>query len=251
MAVFAATLLSVICVSLISLVGLATLSLSTERMHRLTHHLVGFAAGVLLGTSFFHIIPEIAEQEDDLLVSNPFVWILVGVILSFLLERFIHWHHCDKETCTVRPAGYVNLWGDALHNFADGIIIAAAYLTDLRLGFITTIAVLFHEIPQELGDFAVLLHSGFGRTKALRYNFISATAAIAGALIAFVALPIVHTMTPVVVAIAGGSFLYIALADLMPEMHRGCNIKKDIIQTVLIFVGISITALLTNLLDIG
>ena len=178
------TIISVFIISLIALIGIFALALKKEFLSKVTLILVAFAAGALLGAVFFDLIP---ESNFD---SAP-LFILIGIIVFFCIERFIHWHHCHDKECefkTTKAMGYLNLIGDAVHNFADGVIIAAAYLTNISLGMITTIAIAAHEIPQEIGDFAILIHSGFTRKKALLYNFLSALASVFGAIITYLAI---------------------------------------------------------------
>ena len=175
-------LLSTFLVSLISFIGVFTLSLKEKFLNKILLILVSFAAGALIGGAFFHLLPEALEISFDL---NIFVYLVVGIFVFFILERVLHWRHCHKGKCDVHPFTYLNLVGDGVHNFIDGLIIAASFLTNISLGIITTIAVIFHEIPQEIGDFGILVYGGFSRTKALFFNFLSALTAILGALVGF------------------------------------------------------------------
>jgi len=159
---FMLMLASVAAVSLISLIGVLSLPLGMRRLHGLLVLLVAFASGTMLSASFLHLIPEAYGEIG----GDALRWVLAGIILFFLIEKFIHWHHCGKEECKVRPAAYLNLVGDGVHNFVDGVIIAAAYLTSVKLGLVTTAAIALHEIPQEFGDFSILLHSGKETRKA-------------------------------------------------------------------------------------
>ncbi len=205
--------------------------------------LVAFAAGALLSTAFLDLIPEAIETASPL-------FILIGIILFFVIERFIHWHHCHDKECefkTTKAVGHLNLIGDAVHNFIDGVIIAAAYLTNIELGIVTTIAIAAHEIPQEIGDFGILIHSGFTRKKALFYNFLSALTAVLGALITYWAASAITELIPFLIAIAAGAFIYIAVADLLPELHRETSTKKLLLQFFFFILGILVIYLAVNL----
>ena len=227
-------ILSVIVVSLISLVGVFTLSLRSKIGHKSLRFMVSFAVGALLGDVFIHLLPELAaENKLDLKIS---LIILASIIGFFLTESFIHWHHHHNETDAdehnYHPVAYLNLVGDGLHNLIDGLIIGGAYLIDLQVGIATTIAVILHEIPQEIGDFGVLIYSGFSKSKALLYNFLSALTALLGVIIA-ISVRDIENFSTILVAIGIGSFIYIALADLVPEIHKA---KSRIISQVLIML---------------
>jgi zinc and cadmium transporter len=214
------TILSVLAVSLVSFVGVLSLSLYSRMGKATLFFFVSFAAGALLGDVFIHLLPELAE-EGALTFSTSMI-ILGSIIGFFILEKFIHIHHSHGDTEGAHhhhPVAYLNIIGDGFHNLLDGIIIAAAYLVDIQLGVATTIAVLLHEIPQEVGDFSVLIHAGFSRTRALFYNFLSALMAVVGAIIALT-VSHVEDFAPIVIAIGIGSFIYIAVADLIPEIHK-------------------------------
>ena len=237
------TIISVVIVSLISLIGIFTLSLKKEFLSKITLLLVGFAAGTMLGVVFLDLINEIEFESGPL-------FILIGIILFFVIERFIHWHHCHDRECefkTTKALGYLNLIGDAVHNFTDGVIIAAAYLVNIELGLVTTIAIAVHEIPQEIGDFAILVHSGFSRKKALFYNFFSALTAIIGAVITYWIGSLVEGIIPFLIAVAAGGFIYIAVADLLPELHRETSTKRLLLQFSFFILGIIIIWLFINL----
>ncbi len=252
MSALALSLLSVVLVSLVSLVGLVTLSLRRERIHRLTSVLVSFAVGALLGDAFIHLIPEAFAGEASPL--RPSLLILGGVLLFFLLEKFLrhrhgllHRHlHPEEES---RPAlAAINLIGDAIHNFIDGVLIGASYLVSPALGLSTTVAILLHEIPQELGDFGILLHSGLSIRKALLLNFASASVAIAGTVMALVAGAMAGTIvSSVLVPLTAGGFVYIAAADLIPELQHDRAMRSGLLQACLISLGIAVMALLATL----
>lgn len=237
-------LLSVVCVSLVSLVGVLSLSVRRELVGRLLVLLVAFASGSLLSAAFFDMIPEVYEGLGE----SAFSLVLAGLVVFFMVEKFIHWHHCGREECEIKPVGYLNLLGDGLHNFMDGVVIAAAYLSGFRLGLLTTLVIIVHEIPQEFGDFAVLLHAGFTVRRALFFNFLSALTAVAGGLTGFMFLSGIGPMVAPVVGLAAGGFLYIATADLMPELHKERNARMMVYQTAAFLAGIFVVYYLILLL---
>jgi zinc and cadmium transporter len=210
---------SVILVSAVSLIGIITLSLKDRSLRRILLYLVSFSAGTMLGGAFLHLMPEAAAEGFTLTLSFS---VLFGVVLSFTLEKVIHWRHCHAPVGKGHPHSfaYMNLFGDFVHNFIDGLIIAASYLAGIPVGIATTLAVLFHEIPQEIGDFGVLLHGGFSKRKAITYNFITALSAVLGAAIAVVASAAIEGAGVFLLGLAAGGFIYIALTDLVPELHR-------------------------------
>jgi len=163
-------LLSTILVSLISFIGVVTLSLKKDFVRKILIVLVAFAAGSMLGAAFFDILPEAFEVFGE----NSFLYVLVGILIFFIVEEYIHWHHCHKEHVEIQAFTYLNLIGDAIHNLIDGAIIAASFMIDFNMGMITTIAIASHEIPQEMGDFGLLIHGGMKRKRALFFNFLTA-----------------------------------------------------------------------------
>ncbi len=234
------SILSVIIVSLISLVGLFTISIKIEKLKNYLLYLVSFSAGALLGGAFLHLLPEIVEEigyttEISLLVIG-------GILFSFMTEKFIRWRHCHIPTCDEHPhpIATMNLVGDAVHNFMDGLIIAGSYLVSIQAGIATTMAVCFHEIPQEIGDFGVLLHAGYSRKKALIFNFLSALTAILGAIVALILSSLIENITQLIVPFAAGMFVYISCSDLIPELQTELNIKKSLLQVVAFILGVGI-----------
>jgi len=237
---------SVTVISLISLVGVITLSFSELRVRQLLSLFVALSVGALFGDVFIHILPELF-----LGVSQPInltIFILVGLLIFFVLEKFLHWHHHHHvENCEhkiVHPLGYLNLVSDGLHNFIDGIVIGVSYLAGTEIGIATTLAVILHEIPQEIGDFAVLLHAGFTRHRALILNFLSALLAVAGVIVAIIFGKRLNTFMPIALALAAGGFLYIAGSDLVPELHKTTDLKKSGAQLFAIGIGIALMLLL-------
>ena len=218
-------LISSIIVSLISLIGLFFLSVKIKKHSSFLFILIAFAAGAMLGNAFFHIMPEALEKMPALTFSLIF---LSGFIAFFIIEKITHWRHCHDGKCdehSVKPFGYLNIIGDGVHNFIDGILIAISYLASFPIGFATTIAVISHEIPQEIGDFSVLVYSGFTKKKALAFNFFSALLAIIGALLGFFLLKNMNLIYYVLPLVAG-SLVYIATTDLIPELHKELKISK-------------------------
>ena len=215
---------------------------------RLVPHLVSFAIGALLGAAFLALLPHAMENPQVTDVHLITMTVLFGVLGFFVLEKTVLWRHCHSTDCEAHvpeqpahqhhAAGSLILIGDALHNFVDGVLIAAAFLTDIHLGIVTALAVAAHEIPQEVGDFAVLLHSGFSRRKALVYNLLSSLATIVGGILAYFSLSGMEGALPYVLAIAAASFIYIAVADLIPGLHKQLRPAETLQQMILISSGV-------------
>ncbi len=237
------TLGSVGLVSLISFVGLLALSVKASHLKRFLLYFVSFAAGALFGDVFIHLLPELVEEHGfGLDVSFS---ILLGVIFLFVVEKIIHWRHCHHaHHADVHPFAWVNLFGDGVHNFIDGMIIAASYLVSIPVGIATTVAVILHEIPQEVGDFGILLHGGFTKAKALFLNFVTALIAVVGAIVALVLSNSVENLTGFLIPFAAGSFLYIAGADLIPELHKEVKTHRSFLQLMAFILGICVMAAL-------
>ncbi len=198
--------------------------------------LVSYATGTLLGAAFLGMIPTALERAQ---AETILPMILAGIIAFFLLEKLVLWHHCHEEECEVHgTAGPLILFGDAFHNFVDGVVITAAFLISIPLGVATALAVIAHEIPQEIGDFAILLESGYTREKAFVYNFLSSITTVLGAVIAYVSLQTVKTVIPYILAVSAASFIYIATADLIPTLHRKLGLKSSIVQLMLLLAGV-------------
>lgn len=241
-----ATLISVAIVSLVSLVGIFFAYVHESRIRNILFVFVSFAVGTLLGDMFFHLLPEVYNDTSRPLVVS--LYILGGIFLFFCLEHFLRWHHYHStpaEGHAAHPSAYINIAADALHNFVDGLIIGTSFLISLPLGFATTLTVLFHEIPQELGDFAILVNAGFSRTKALLFNLFSATFAILGGCLAIFIGSLFESFAPVLVGITAGGFIYLALADLMPQLHRNIQPARSALQFFTALCGIAIMLALT------
>lgn len=241
-------LASVTIVSLISLVGIFVLSLQERFLNRMLFVLVSLSAGALFGDAIIHLIPEALENVASPALTS-FV-ILSGIITFLVFEKFLRWRHehgaeeedirkgMDPEHTHIKPVGHLVLFSDGVHNFIDGVIIGASYLVSIEVGIATTIAIVLHEIPQEIGDFALLIHAGFTKRKALFMNFLTALSAILGTIFVLVLSTSIEKIIPFAIAFAAGSFLYIAGSDLIPEIHKTRDVKKSIIQFIAILVGI-------------
>lgn len=235
------SLLAVLAISLISLIGLITLSWKEAFLRRILFLLVSLAVGALLGDAFIHLLPE-AFAEAGATATSLFV--LAGILSFLMLEKFLHWHHShgdenSEEHARIHPLGHLVIVSDSVHNLVDGIAIGAAFLVSPEIGIATTIAIALHEIPQEIGDFGLLLHSGLSRTKALFMNFVSALTAFVGVGIAFGLASVSEGLIPLIAAFAAGNFIYIALADLVPELHKTVGGKRSIAQFLVILLGLS------------
>lgn len=230
---------SVVIVSLISLIGVFTFSTNAETLRKFLLYMVSFAAGALLGDVFIHLLPEAASEGFDMSVS---LFLLTGISFSFIIEKVIHWRHCHYPTTDDHPHPFaiMNLFGDSVHNFIDGLIIGAAYIASIPIGIATTIAVILHEIPQEIGDFGILLHGGFSKRKALFLNFVTALLAVLGAVSALILNSYVDGLTIFLIPFAAGSFIYIAGADLIPELHKEVKISKSLVQFLFFILGVLI-----------
>ncbi len=232
-------LLSVDAVSSASLVGALLLSLSHSFLHRILPILVSFSTGALLGNVFLHLLPETIENLE---LMRGMLLVLAGIVFSFILEKFIHWRHCHHIGCEdhVHPAGPLTLIGDGAHNVIDGALIATAYIVSIPLGIATTIAVVLHEIPQELGDFSILIHSGYSRSRALFFNLLSALTAFIGAFLILVGGEYSPAIITLLLPLAAGNFLYIAGSDLIPELHKQTKLKNAFIQLLCMIAGIGL-----------
>ena len=228
-------LASVVLVSLLSLVGLAVISVSEEKLHKAIFVMVALAAGGLFGDAFLELLPEAYRSSG----KNTGLLVLLGLLVFFVLERFLMWKHRHdlERPAQIKPVGYMNLSADAIHNFTDGLIIGASYLVSVRIGIATTLAVMLHEIPHEMGNFFVLIYAGFSRSKALFFNFLSATAAITGTIAALLIGSRVQSFSSAMLPFAAGGFIYIAGSDLLPELIREPGVKKSLVQLAAMMAG--------------
>jgi len=243
MKVWVYSLASVLVVSLMSLVGIFTICLNGERLKKILIFLVSFAVGGLFGDAFIHILPEAYKDHPPEIVSFG---VIAGIILFFILEKFIYWRHCHSGHCDMhsKPFIVVNVVGDALHNFIDGVIIGASYAANIGLGIATTIAVVLHEIPQEIGDYSILIEGGLSRWRALVLNFLCASTAVLGTVLALTFGSMIKDFTLYALPVTAGGFIYLAGSDLMPELHKEVKLSRSIMQLLSIIAGVFVMALL-------
>ena len=216
--------------------------------------MVSYAIGALLGAVFLDILPEAIKLTPN--VPALFGTVLFGILLFFVLEKLVLWRHCHHEHCEAHEllnaehdhdhgrSGMMIMVGDTFHNFVDGVIIAAAFLTDTHLGIVTSLAIIAHEIPQEVGDFAILLHSGYGKAKAFQLNLISSVASVAGGILGYFVLQTMQTWIPSLLALAAASMIYVAVADLIPGLHKRAQLRDTAQQVGLIVLGVATVGLL-------
>jgi zinc and cadmium transporter len=221
--------------SSVALVGGVTTLLDELTLRRVVPPLVAFSAGTLLGGAFLHMLPE--AQAQGLSAVNVSGWTLVGFALFFVIEQFLHWHHCHRASSDCRqPVTYLILLGDGLHNLMGGMAVGAAFIVDIGLGITTWIVAAAHEVPQELGDFGVLVHGGWGRRRALLLNALSASTFLAGGLIAY--LLSLGANVGVLLPLAAGNFIYIAASDLVPEVNKHHDLRVNVIHFLSFALGI-------------
>ena len=219
---------------LIGLVGAFTLWLKDKSLDKILIILVAFSAGALMGGGLFHMLAEALEGMETI---TAFSYFIIGFVAFFFIERVLHWHHCHEGVCDVHPFSEMILIGDSIHNFIDGLVIAASFMVNPGFGFLTTLIIILHEIPQELGDFGVLVYGGYEKTKALLFNFLVQLFAVAGGIVGFFLL---YTPESIgfLLPFAAGGFIYIAASDLIPELHKEENLKKSMISFVFFVIGI-------------
>ncbi len=224
-------------ISLASLIGVFTISIKEKILSKFLLLLISLSAGALMGGAFLHLLPEASEKLDT---EVMYLIVLISFVLFFLIEKLLHWRHCHKKNCDVHTFGYMNLFGDTVHNFIDGLVIASTFLIDVKLGVITSFAIALHEIPQEIGDFGVLLYSGFSRKKALISNFLIALTAVFGGVFGYFLSFQIENITSYLLPFAAGGFIYIAASDLMPEIRKETSLKKSMLSFGVFLVGILI-----------
>ncbi len=239
-------------VSLFSLVGIYGLSLREKTLHKILLVLVAFSAGSILGAAYFDLLPEAIEffEEAGFEESVVYVYITLGFVAFFFLERFIYWYHGHPhETdvsdeiagkASIKGFAYLNLIGDGIHNFVDGIVIAASFLAGFSVGLATTVAVIFHELPQEMGDYGILIYGGFKRRSALLLNFVVALTVVLGGISVAFFIETVAELSGFLIALAAGGFIYLAASELIPELHEEKSFKKSAVQFVVFNLGITL-----------
>lgn len=230
-----AILVSTFLISLGALVGAFTLVFNRKRLQSILLSLVSLSAGTLMGGAFLHLLPEALEFMDT---ERVFLLTLASFVGFFLIERVLHWHHCHDSEHEKHTLGQMNLIGDGVHNFLDGLILAAAYSVDIHVGIATTVAVALHEIPQEISDFGVLLHSGYKVKQALILNFSVALLIMAGGVAGFLLAGMTEAISVSLMPIAAGGFLYIAAADLLPEIRQEKKLSNSLLHMSIFVIGI-------------
>lgn len=240
-----AATLAIIVISLISLFGVFTLSWNDKFLKKFNLFIVSLAAGTLIANVFLQIIPEVFHLESDERLASSFI--ILGILVFFILEKILHWNHCHQgiEGGHNHNLATKNLIADGIHNYVDGLLIGAAFSVGIEFGVATTIAIALHEIPQEIGDFSILIHSGLSKAKALVFNFLSALTAILGLVTTVLIGSINPSFEAYLLGIAAGGFLYIAIADLLPEIKHENNNKKSFLQLTFFILGIAIMLLVS------
>ena len=239
-------ILATLTVSLFSLSGIIALSLNHETLHKILFFLIAFSAGTILGASFFDLLPEAVELMPE---SVVFIYIAFGYVSFYILERFIYWyhghgHHSDIEEHEEERAtmgfAYLNILGDGIHNFIDGMIIATSFTVDFSVGIATTMAVIFHELPQEMGDYGVLVYAGFDRMRALLLNFAAALSVVVGGFAGIFFLGAIDALSGVLISFSAGAFIYLSASELIPELQKEENFWKSLIQFVVFLLGLAV-----------
>jgi len=225
-------ILTTFAIALIAFIGVFALAMKEQLLNKILIILVSLSAGVLMGGAFLHLLPESIEKSGN---ANILIFVLVGFVLFFIIEKVLHWRHCHKGKCDVHTFHYMNLIGDSVHNFIDGLIISASFIISIPLGFTTTIAIAAHEIPQEIGDFGVLIYGGFEKKKAIVLNFIVALTVVAGGIIGYFISKSIEQVAVYLLPFAAGGFIYIAATDLVPEIKKELDIKKSM-ATIFVFI---------------
>jgi zinc and cadmium transporter len=234
-------------VSIFSLSGILTLHLKEETLHRVLFFLLAFSAGSILGASMFDLLPEAVELVDN---SVVFIYVAFGFIVFFFLERFIYWyhghgHHGDivsegDDRASTKEFAYLNVIGDGIHNFIDGMIIATSFIVGIHVGLATTIAVIFHELPQEMGDYGILVYAGFKRGMALILNFLAALTVVVGGVFASLFVETVDILSGLLIAFSAGAFIYLAACELIPELKNEDDFWRSLVQFSVFILGLVI-----------
>ncbi|PIY79419.1 MAG: ZIP family metal transporter [Candidatus Pacebacteria bacterium CG_4_10_14_0_8_um_filter_43_12] len=237
------TVASAFLISFASLTGAVTLILNQHRLQSILLMLVSLSAGTLMGGAFLHLLP---EAIGHLPAQSVFLTTLIAFVGFFFIERVLHWHHCHKERHERKILGAMNLTGDTVHNFLDGLILAAAFSVDVKIGFATAIAIALHEIPQEVSDFGVLLHSGWEKKRALLTNYLVSLTIVAGAVIGFLLAEQAEALSFWLMPVAAGGFIYIAAADLMPEIRQEKDLGKSLLHMTIFITGVFLMFLMAQ-----
>lgn len=235
--------------SIVSLIGGVILLYKEQLALRASHYLSAFAAGTLLGTAFLDLLPESLEHSGE---TNIFIWTLIGILVFFILERLVHWfhhHHREHPNTEAKPTVALVIVGDTIHNFIDGVAIAATFLVSIPLGVITAFAVTAHEIPQEIGDFGILINKGLKRKKIIIINVLSALSAMLGAILTFYFGRNLINLLPILLSVTAGFFIYIAASDLIPEIHHQRRNGFAVLESCLLIIGVAMIWLFVSMLE--
>ncbi|MFA5877854.1 MAG: ZIP family metal transporter [Candidatus Staskawiczbacteria bacterium] len=230
-------LASTLLVSLLSLIGAFVLALKEKTLNKIVNFLVDLSVGVLMAVALLDLVPDAIEKFGP---ENIFLYLLTGFFLFFLIEKLLHWRHCHDEHCEVHNFAYINLLGESVHNLTDGLIIGAAFVASVPLGFATVFAVVLHEIPHEMGNFGVLIYAGFQKKKALMFNFLTGLTAVIGGAVGYYLSSYVGLTANFLLPFAAGGFIYIAASDLIPEGRKERNIKKSVAGFAIAVIGVLI-----------
>ncbi|MGI5840883.1 MAG: ZIP family metal transporter [Patescibacteria group bacterium] len=240
------SLISALLISSLSLATIFLVFLRLKNLKKITLYLVAFAVGSLLGDAFLHLIPESYETIDSSVFTSLFI--ILGMLLFFIIEKVLRWRHCHDPDCQDShhgPLVALNFIGDSVHNFIDGMLIAASFMVGPTLGLSTSLAVIFHEIPQEIGDFSIFIHSGLGVAKTVRFNFLSALFSIAGVILTFLLGSLIENFSLYLLPLTAGGFIYLAASDLIPELHRKrTKALSSFLELLLIILGVALMVLL-------
>jgi zinc and cadmium transporter len=237
LAIIFSTFLITLCVW----VAVLFIFLKKDVLNNILVFLVSLSAGALMGGAFIHLLPEASEKMDTNLLYRIF---LISFVCFFFIEKLFHWRHCHKGNCEVHTFGHINLIGDGIHNFIDGLVIASTFMIDFKLGIATTLAVAIHEIPQEIGDYGVLIFAGFKNKTALLLNYAVALTVVFGGIAGYFFFSYLNSVLPYLLPIAAGGFVYIAASDLMPEIKKETNLKKSMISILVFISGIALMYLM-------
>jgi zinc and cadmium transporter len=239
-------LLATSIVSLFSLVGILALSLREETLHKILFFMIAFSAGTILGAALFDLLPEAVEHIEG---SVVFVYVAVGFVAFYFLERFIYWYHGHGHHSDFSEHGaeeytkgfaYLNVLGDGIHNFLDGMIIATSFNFEFSVGLATTIAVIFHELPQEIGDYGILIYAGFDKVRALLLNFAAALSVVVGGVFGIFFIEMVETLSGTLIAFSAGAFLYLSASELIPELKEEEDFWKSLAQFLVFLLGLAV-----------
>lgn len=237
-------ILATFSITLCVLVGALIIFLNHKNISKISLYLVALSAGSLMGAAYLHLLPEALESLD---AHVMFGTVLVSFVSFYILEKVIHWKHCHNMECTTHSFGYINLVGDSIHNFIDGVIIAGAFIAGPAVGITATIAIAIHEVPQEIGDYGVLIHSGFNKRKALLLNYLTALTVVLGGVVGYFAFNRLEHVIPYLLPIAAGGFIYLSASDLIPELKKEKSFKTSVATFAIFILGITFIYFMTML----